>query len=56
MMMFQALKSLIPSEDLLYAITAVWVGISDPSAPSLKHKRWRPRKKFLDKLIMALDL
>jgi len=55
-MMFQALRSLIASEDLLYAITVVWVGMSNPSAPSLKHKRQRPRKKCLDKLIMALDL
>jgi hypothetical protein len=56
MMMFQALRSLIPSEDLLYATTAVWVGMSNPSAPSLKHKRRRPRKKCPDKLIMAQDL
>jgi hypothetical protein len=51
----QALRSLIPSEDLLYATTAVWVGMSDPSAPSLKHKKRRPRKKCPDQLIMALD-
>jgi hypothetical protein len=30
--------------------------MSNPSAPSLKHKRRRPRKKCPDKLIMALDL
>jgi len=34
MMMFQALRSLIPSEDLLFAITAVSVGMFGLSAPS----------------------
>jgi hypothetical protein len=32
------------------------VGMSDPSAPFLKHKSRRPRKKCPDKLIMALNL
>jgi hypothetical protein len=56
MMMFQALRSLIPSEDLLYAIIVVWVDMSDPSAPFWKHRKTRPRKKCPNKLIMALDL
>jgi len=34
MMMFQALSNLIPSEDLLFAITAVSVGTFGLSAPS----------------------
>jgi hypothetical protein len=34
MMMFQALSSLIPSEDLLFSITAVSVDIYGLSAPS----------------------
>jgi hypothetical protein len=55
-MMFQALSSLIPSEDLLFAITAVSVGIYGLSAPSWKHKRPKPRKKCLDKLSIALYL
>jgi hypothetical protein len=56
MTMFQALSSLIPSEDLLFAITAVSVGMFGLSAPSYKLKRPKPRKKRPDKLIMALDL
>jgi len=56
MMMFQALSSLIPSEDLLFAITAVSVGMFRLSAPSWKLKRPKPRKKHPDKLIMAQDL
>jgi hypothetical protein len=34
MMMIQALSSLIPSEDLLFAIIAVLVGMFGLSAPS----------------------
>jgi hypothetical protein len=56
MMMFQALNSLIPSEDLLFAIIAVSVGMFGLRAPSWKLKRPNPRKKRPDKLIMALDL
>jgi hypothetical protein len=56
MMMFQALSSLIPSEDLLFAITAVSVGMFGLSAPSWKHKRPKPKRKRPNKLIMALDL
>jgi len=56
MMMFQALSSLIPLEDLLFAIIAVSVGMYGLSAPSWKHKRPKPRKKCLDKLSMALYL
>jgi hypothetical protein len=56
MMMFQTLRSLIPSEDLLFAITAVSVGMFGLSAPSWEHKRPVSRKKCLDKFIMALDL
>jgi hypothetical protein len=55
-MMSQALRSLIPSEDLPYAITAVLVGMFDLSAPSSKLRKPRPRKKCLDRLIMGLDL
>jgi hypothetical protein len=54
--MFQALSSLIPSEDLIFAITAVSVGMFDLSAPSWMLKRPKPRKKRPDKLTMALDL
>jgi hypothetical protein len=54
--MFQALSSLIPSEDLLFAITAVLVGMFGLSAPSWKLKTLKPRKKRPDKLIMAQDL
>jgi hypothetical protein len=56
MMMFQALSSLIPSEDLLFAITAVSVGMFGLSAPSWKLKRSKTRKKRPDKFIMALDM
>jgi hypothetical protein len=56
MMMFQALSRLIPSEDLLFAITAVSVAMFGLSVPSWKLKRPKPRKKRPDKLIMALDL
>jgi hypothetical protein len=56
MMMFQALSSLIPSEDLLFAITAVSVGIYGLSVPSWKHNGPKPRKKCVDKLSMALYL
>jgi hypothetical protein len=52
----QALSSLIPSEDLLFAITVVSMGMFGLSAPSRKLKRPKPRKKRPDKLIMALDL
>jgi hypothetical protein len=55
-MMFQALRSFIPSEDLLFAIIVVSVGMFVFSAPSWKHKRPKPRKKCPNKLIMALDL
>jgi hypothetical protein len=34
MMMFQAFSSLIPSEDLLFAITAVLMGMFGLSSPS----------------------
>jgi hypothetical protein len=56
MMMFQALSSLIPSEDLIFAITAVSMGMFRLCALSWKLKRPKPRKKHPDKLIMALDL
>jgi hypothetical protein len=56
MMMFQALSSLIPLEDLLFTITEVSVGMFGLSASSLKLKRPKPRKKRPDKLIMVLDL
>jgi hypothetical protein len=55
-MMFQALRSLIPSEDLSFAITVVSVGMFALSAPFWKHKRPKLRKKCPDKLVMALDL
>lgn len=55
-MMFQALKSLIASEDLLYAITAIKGGMSVHNAPSWEHRKPRPRKKCPYRLIMALDL
>jgi hypothetical protein len=56
MIMFQAPGSLIPLEDLPFAITAVSVGMFGLSAPSCKHKRPRPKRKCPNKLIMALDL
>jgi hypothetical protein len=56
MMMFQALSSLIPSEDLIFAITAVSVGMLGLNAPSWTLKRPKPRKKCPDKLIMTLDM
>jgi hypothetical protein len=54
--MSQALRSLIPSEDLPYAITTVLVGMFGLSAPSSKLRKPRLRKKCPYRLIMALDL
>jgi len=56
MEMFRLLKSYLPSENLPYAIIAVLVGMSNPSAPFSKHKKQRSRKKCPDKQITAQDL
>jgi hypothetical protein len=56
MEMLRAFKIPLPSENLFYAITAVQMGMSDPRAPFLKHKKQRSRKKCPNKQIMANDL
>jgi hypothetical protein len=54
--MFWALRSPLPSVDLLYAITTILVGMSDPSAPYSKPRKQKSIKKFRGKQIMAQDL
>jgi siderophore synthetase component len=56
MEMFRALRSPLPSEDLLYAIIAVLVDMSNPSAPYSKPRKQKSRKKCRGKQIMAQDL
>jgi hypothetical protein len=56
MEMFQLLRSYQPSEDLPYAITADWVGMSDPCAPSSKLREKKLRNKCPDKQIIAQDV